>query len=174
MSPNLSKSQLVILDAGVIIEAFRSNSWPALIAKYSVTVSRTVMGEVLFYRDAAGQRVPIDLTPYEGNQSISVIDVPASEAAAFLKEFDPTYVERLDAGELTSLVFLLKKMGAESRICSADSIVYRVLGKLRRSDQGISLEELLTGAGCPKTLEERFRKTFRERWSREGFSDSFC
>lgn len=174
MSQNPSQSQLVILDAGVIIEAFRTNSWAALIAKNSVTVSRTVMGEVLYYREADGKKVLIDLAPYEQNRAISVIDVAAGDAAAFLREFDPSYIERLDAGELTSLFFLFKKMGAESKICSADSIVYKVLGKLRRSEQGISLEELLAAAGCPKTLEEKFKKSFRERWSREGFSDSFC
>lgn len=174
MSPSPSKSPLVILDAGVVIEAFRSNTWAALITRYAVVVSRTVMGEVQFYRDAQGNRVPISLAPYEANGSISVIDVPASILGAFLARFDPGYAERLDPGELESLCYLIEQAGAEAQICSADSIVYKVLGKLRRSAQGISLEELLLAAGCPKSLQEKYRKTFRERWSQEGFSDSFA
>lgn len=173
MSPSPSKSLLVILDTGVVIEAFRTNSWTALIGRYSIVLSRTVVNETLFYIDLQGARVPINLASCEANKSISVIEVTTRELSAFLKRFDPSYAERLHAGELESLCFLLEKAGANGKICSADSIVYKVLGKMRLSDQGISLEELLVAAGCPKTLQERFQKSFRERWSREGFSDSF-
>jgi hypothetical protein len=173
MSPSPSKSPLVILDAGVVIEAFRTNSWAALVDRYAIVVSRAVKGEVIYFKDAHGEKVPISLARYETDESISVIDVPAGRLKAFLGRFDPGYVERLDAGELESLCYLIEHAGTRAQICSADSIVYKVLGKLRMSGQGISLEELLTTAGCPKTLQEKYRKSFRERWSSEGFSDSF-
>lgn len=173
MSPSPSKSQLVILDAGVVIEAFRTNSWAALIKRYAVVVSRTVMTESMFFFDPVGARVPIYVQPYEASGEITVVDVPASDLAAFLAGFDPGYAERLHAGELESLCFLMKQPGAEAKICSADSIVFKVLGKLRLSAQGISLEELLMAAGCPKTMHEKYGKAFRERWTSAGFSDSF-
>ena len=173
MSPAPSKSQLVILDAGIVIEAFRTNSWPALIQRYAIVLSRTVVGEALFYKDASGTRVPIKLEPYELAGQISVIDIPVAELDGFLKQFDPTYIERLHAGELESLCYLLNHTGAAGQISSADSIVFKVLGKLRISDRGVSLEELLRAIGAPKPLAEKYTKTFRERWSREGFSDSF-
>lgn len=173
MSPSPSKSQLVILDAGIVIEAFRNNSWAALAARYTIVLSRTVVNESLFYKDAAGNRVPIDLSSFEQSGQISVIEVPIDELDKFLKQFDPTYIERLHAGELESLCYLLNHAGPAGQISSADSVVYKVLGKLRKSDRGISLEELLRAIGTPKSLAEKFTKGFRERWGKEGLSDSF-
>jgi len=55
--------------------------------------------------------------------------------AGFCSKFDPTYMESLDPGEAESLAHL----GASKEtcmICSADKIVYRVLGNLDRSESG--------------------------------------
>lgn len=173
MSPSPSKSPLVILDAGIIIEAFRSNSWVALLSRYSVVVSRTVMAEVMYYKTPVGQKIPIDLGPFEAAGTITVIDVAAGDLATFLAGFDPMYVERLHDGELESLCYLLQKADPSAQICSADSIVYKVLGKLRASHRGVSLEEMLAAISVSRRLEEKYSKGFRERYSSQGLSDSF-
>ena len=56
-------------------------------------------------------------------------------------------------------------------ICSADKIVFRVLGNLKRSDQGISLEEVLQSVGLGIDLPWQFTKRFREEWARKGFGE---
>jgi hypothetical protein len=57
-------------------------------------------------------------------------------------------------------------------ICSADKIVFRVLGNLKRSNQGISFEEVLQGIGVSKALPRQFSKVFREMWSSTGLAES--
>jgi hypothetical protein len=172
MSPTPSKSALVILDTGPVIEAFRTKSWEQLIQKYAITLSRTVLGESLFYQDADGKRVYFDLNSYVEKQLISVIEIPTSELKKFLQRFDPTYIERLHAGELESLCYMLDHCGQGDRICSGDGIVYKVLGKLMCSERGISLEELLNDVGYSKPIREQFSKKFRESWASKGFQES--
>ena len=48
-------------------------------------------------------------------------------------------------------------------ICSGDAIVYRVLGATGRSDQGISLQEILDRIGQTKSLAWQYTKEFREQ-----------
>jgi hypothetical protein len=100
-----------------------------------------------------------------------VFDVPLADIRTFRDRFDPTYLERLDPGETESLAYLLKA-NAEIRICSADKIVYRVLGNLDRSEQGLSLEEVLRTVGLARPLPQQFTKTFRERWTAKGVEES--
>jgi len=52
------------------------------------------------------------------------------------KHFGPTYLERFDPGERESLAHLVTSAD-EYMICSADSIVFKVLGFLDRGEQGI-------------------------------------
>jgi hypothetical protein len=50
--------------------------------------------------------------------------------------------------------------------------VFRVLGRLDRSDQGISLEEVLQKVGENRKIGEwRFGKRFREKYTQVGVAD---
>jgi hypothetical protein len=89
----------------------------------------------------------------------------------FLGQFDPVYLEKLDPGEAESLAYLLGESD-ECRLCSADKIVYRVLGGLRRPDQGVSLDEVLEQIGLGRKLENEFTKAYREEWTKKGFQES--
>lgn len=168
-----SKSTLILCDTCVIIEAFRTGAWPALVSGYDVVVSQTIIEETLWYPDNNGRRRPIDLTPDIAGGKIKVIDPPASELAKFVSEFDASYAERMDPGELSLLCFLFSQSVQEMLICSGDEIVFKVLGRHRRSAQGISLEELLQKIGFNKPLNSQFKKGFRENCSNKGFNDSF-
>jgi hypothetical protein len=173
MSPSRPKSQLVLLDAGIVIEAFRLGAWEALIAKYRIAVSQTIVEEAHFYENDKGSRIPIDLRSIASKGDIDVIDVPASDYEAFIKTFNRSYAERLHAGELELLTHLQGLGETECQLCSADGIVFRVLGKMRISERGISLEELFNAIGITKTLEDKYKKEFRLRNTQIGFADSF-
>ena len=54
-------------------------------------------------------------------------------------------------------------------ISSADAIVYRVLGGLRRRHQGISLEEVLDEIGLQRPLAYQYTEKFRDKWTHRGF-----
>jgi hypothetical protein len=80
------------------------------------------------------------------------------------------YFEKLDPGETESLAYLLRQSD-ECWICSADKIVYRVLGNLGRSEQGVSLEEVLNEVGLGRKLSGGFTRAYREEWTRKGFQE---
>ncbi|MFH0807443.1 MAG: hypothetical protein V2A57_03410 [Elusimicrobiota bacterium] len=169
----LSKSTLVLCDTCVIIGAFGTDSWPALVSGYDIVVSQTIIAETLWYPDNNGRKRAINLTPYVAGGKIKVIDPPVSELVKFASEFDISYAERMDPGELSLLCFLFSQSAQEILICSGDEIVFKVLGRHRRSAQGISLEELLQKTGFNKPLRDQFKKDFRENCSSKGFTDSF-
>lgn len=172
MSQSRSKFPLVILDTGIVIECFRNGSWKALISSYQLIVSRTVVDESIYYWNDRDEKVPIDLKPFEVSGQIVVIEVEVAKAADFRRRFDPSYFERLDPGELESLTYLLDGAVSGIRICSADGIVYRVLGRLKKSELGISLEELLNAIGVKRKLDEKYTRRIKERWAQQGLADS--
>lgn len=168
-----SKSILVLFDTCVILESFRTGSWDALISNYAVILSQTVIEESLWYYDFDGYKHSIDWKPYISENKIQIIDPSISDMEKFLSEFDSSYAERMDIGELSLLCYLFAQPTEEIYICSSDEIVFKILGKHRRSEQGISLEELLKKIGFNKPINDHFKKDFRERCSKKGFENSF-
>lgn len=167
----MKKFRLLLLDANIVIEISKQHLWKGILSQCDVHLSRTVVDEAAFYTDENGEHCDIDLTPYlSGDDGITVFDVAASEVASLRNRFDPTYFEKLDAGETESLSFLLKQSD-QCLICSSDMIVFRVLGNLGLPDQGISLEEILNKVGLARGLARQYTKTFREEWTQKGFRD---
>ncbi len=117
-----------------------------------------------------GLQEAIDLSPYIDQNVITIVEVNTNEVWNFRNLFDPTYFDRLDQGETESLAYLL----GEEETClfsSGDSIVYKVLGRLHRSDQGISLEEILQKIGFGRELPPQYTKVFRKKWTKRGQRD---
>jgi len=74
---------------------------------------------------------------------------------------------------MTRSRLILLERDADARICSADKIVWRVLGNTNHADRGVSLDEILRQVGLTKALPERFSKAFREKWCRVGSVERF-
>ncbi len=165
------KFRLLLLDANVVIELFRQSIWDQVIDRCDVYLSRTVAEiEAHFYETEDGERHDFDLLPYGTDGRVAVFDVMPSEAVSFRNQFDLSYVEKLDAGETESLAYLLG-IAENALICSADKIVYRILGNLRISDRGVSLEEVLGEVGLGRALQYQFTRAYREKWTRRGFGE---
>lgn len=165
------KFRLLLLDANVVIELFRLGIWDKLVDVCDIHLARTVADrEAHFFLDDDSQRHDFDLVPYEKSGKINVFDVGPSDLTAFLDKFDPVYFEKLDPGETESLVFLLNSE-PDCRLCSADLIVFRVLGNLHRGEQGISLEEILHQTGLSRPLHWKFSRACREQWTKKGFEE---
>jgi len=169
----MKKFQFLLLDAGPIIKLFELGSWEKLIERCHVTVARTVVEEAVH----TGQRCSLDYIcfPFEeaAEQSrIRIIDVPLPAIQSFLR--DSTIGEKyaIDPGEAETLAFLANT-SEEFVLCSADGAVFRVLGLLGKSQQGISLEEVLQQIGlCRGNLGWEYSKKFREKYTRMGRADS--
>lgn len=166
----MKKFSLLLLDTGVVLELFRLALWDDFIALCDVHLARTVVRESKYWEDDLGQRHPIDLSPYERDGLVTVYDIDVSELDALTDPFGPDILVKLDPGEAESLAILCNSKD-RFLVSSADKITYRVLGALKRSDQGISLEETLQAIGLTKRLVHKYSKAFREKWSQRGFSE---
>jgi len=166
----VKKFRLLLLDANIVIEISRHGLWDQIVARCDIHLARTVIDEAHFFLDANGDRQPIDLTVYINEGSITVFDLTPSDLTGFRAKFDPVYFEKLDPGETESLAYLLKQ-SEDCQICSADKIIFRVLGNIYRAEQGVSLEEVLTQIGLGRTLSREFSKDYREQWTQKGFQE---
>jgi len=166
----MTRSRLILLDANVVIQLFQLGIWEQITARCEVVLAQTVIDEVQFYDTDAGREY-VDWEHCKAACSMKIESVPPADIQAYCSKFGPGYYEKLDPGEAEALTLLSRDR--DSKICSADKIVWRVLGNTNATDRGISLEEVLTMSGLTKPLPQRFTKAFREKWCREGSIEGF-
>lgn len=176
----MPKSRLLLLDANIVIELHKLSLWSALLEKFEVSLTGKVLAEVQHWPEVDELafdpshreiRNVIDLTKDINSGELNVIDVPLSIVADFANRFDPTYEREIHGGERESLAFLCAT-NTPWLISSSDRVVFRVLGRLQRGEQGISLEELLQSIGrSPGKLARKLSKNFREEFTKRGQED---
>ena len=166
----MKRWSFLLLDANVIITLFKQGIWERVVAECDLYISEVVLGEAHFFEDDAGARHDFDLGPYVANGSIKNFSVPAADVKSFVDTFGLDYIEKLDAGEAESLAYL-EHASDEHSICSADAIVFRVLGNLDRGHPGASLQEVLDKLGLGRRLPQQFTKVMRERWTNQGVTE---
>lgn len=166
----MKRWSFLLLDANVIIVLFKWGIWDRLVAACDLHVAETVIGEAHFFEDDAGDRQDFDISGYVTKGLIETFSVAPADVKSFVDSFDSSYIEKLDAGEAESLAYLMK-VHDEHQICSADAIVYRVLGNLDRGHQGASLEEVLAKVGLARPVPRQFGKAFRETYTGQGVSE---
>jgi hypothetical protein len=165
------KVKLLILDANEVIYLHEIGLWQEVVSRCDIFLARIVAEEEAKYYRRSGVDEVIDLSDDITNGRIRIFEQTASELKQFVGLFDPVYVASLDAGEAESLAYLVQSKD-DYLISSADAIVFRVLGLLNRSDQGISLEEVLQRIGLGRAVTRQYTKQFRERYTREGEQDA--
>lgn len=166
----MTRSRLILLDANVVIELFRLGIWEQITKRCDIMLAQTVMDEAQFYETDEGREY-IDWEQWKQPGVLTIESVPAADIQQYCSKFGPGYYEKLDPGEAEALALLGRHN--ESVICSADKIVWRVLGNTNAVERGISLEELLTKSGLTKSLTARFTKAFREQWCKAGSVERF-
>ena len=163
----MKKFRFLLLDANVVIELFELGLWQDVLDKCDVLLSRTVAEtEAQFYFDDEGQQA-IDLSDDVAAKRVTIVDVELSALKQFCHRFDSIYFDALDPGEAESLAYL-ESSSDPCLICSSDGIVFRTLAQLARSEQGLSLEEVLAKTGLGRDLPQQFTKSVRERWTKQG------
>lgn len=168
----MKRFKCLLLDANVVIKLFSLGLWDAIAKQCEIHLSEIVIREADYYEDSEGRRQDINLAPYIESGRVQIFSHSAADLSIFRKSFDPIYLEKLDPGETESLVHLLSYKSEDFHLCSSDAIVFRVLGNLKRSHQGVSLEEVLDQFKFRCSLERHFTIGFRRRWSQEGLADS--
>jgi hypothetical protein len=165
----MKKFRFLLLDAGPIIKLFSLNIWDDFLKHCDVTICRIIAEDQALYTDDGTKQ--INLKPYEEQDLVRIIDVELSVVKSFYGKFGPLYKAEVHPGEKETLAFL-SKSSENWQVCSADHVVFRVLGLLNKADQGISLEEILVEIGLTQSnLEWEYTKRFRERWTQKGQID---
>ena len=155
------KFRLLLLDANIVIYLHELGLWELFIVKCSVTLTQTVVDEVISY----------DLGPDIRERRIQCIEVDLETVQRFTSKYGPVYLDRLDPGEADSLAFLMASR-EEWIISSADEIVFKVLGLEGRAEQGLSLEEILCKIGMTQpNLKKQYKKSDQEHVTRKGQID---
>ncbi len=167
----MKKFQFLLLDAGPIIKLFELGIWDRFIKECDVTISRTVAEDEVVFASGKESKEYIDLTSYEKQDSIRIVDVSLQEVKKFHDGFDLQYKADIHAGEKETLAFLCQSK-QHWMVCAADGAVFRVLGLLGKADCGISLEEILNQIGLSRQLEFQYTKKFREKHTHIGQADA--
>jgi len=174
----MKRFPFLLLDAGPIIKLFELNLWDKFITQCEVTISRIIAEyQVRYTEDGISH---IDLRTYTEKKLIHVLEEDLSTVREFIDKFDSLYKAEIHDGEKETLAFL---DGSPEKwlVCSSDHVVYKVLGLLRKGEQGISLEEVLTKielASCinwnnitPKNKDWKYSKKFRVKYTTLGQID---
>jgi hypothetical protein len=160
----------LILDANIVIWLFAQGLWNAVVEHCELILSETVIDEADYFVDNTGAERNIDVRPDIDSARIKTVSLSSGEIASFRARFDPLYVQKLDDGETESLCFCLQQ-DLPYRLCSSDAIVFKVLSLMDRSEQGVSLEEVLQAIGFSRLLSHQFTKQFREENRSRGLED---
>jgi hypothetical protein len=168
----MKRFKCLLLDANVVIKLFSLGLCDALVKQCEIHLSEIVVTESNFFEDSEGNRHDIDLAAHIRHGQIQIFSHKSSDLNKFRNSFDSIYLEKLDPGETESLVHLLSNEGEEFYLCSGDAIVFRVLGNLKITKKGVSLEEILDQFGWRRSLESCFTKNWRQQWSQTGLGDS--
>ncbi len=166
----MKKLSLLLLDANVVIVLCKAGLWGPVLEKCEVLLARTVFDEPFFYETDLGDKVYFSLEEDLTQSRLKVVEVPASEVLTFTSQFTGLY--KIDPGEAEALAYLVRAK-AEHYICSADKVVFRILGCLGKGEQGLSLESILKQCGLTKRLGEELGEDYRKRWTAKGAAEGF-
>ena len=150
----MKRLRCLLLDANVVIHLFDLGLWKQITEHCEIVLARTVLEREVRYYD---KDRPIDLAEDVRADRISIVDVDAAEVKKFCDQFNAGYLERLDAGEAESLAYLCSR-SEPYLLCSSDHIVFQVLARLNRTEQGISLEAILAKTGFGRDCRSSLRK----------------
>ena len=108
---------------------------------------------------------------YEDQNNIQIVDVDLATIKKFIEQFSELYKDIIHSGEKETLAFLCSSSD-NLRVCASDQAVFRTLGLLGKSEQGISLEEVLARIGLSQSKYcWRYTKQFREKYTLLGQVD---
>jgi len=159
-------ARLVLLDANVILEAFRLGIWDLLVTKAQVSIASTVVGEVDHYFDpVTGQKTRIDLQSYITTRKVAVEQGDAVRMAA-VRGACERYME-LHIGEVESIAVVAD---AGVKFCTADHAAAKAMALLDLSEQATSFEGVLRKHGITPKLKMKphFSTATMNTWLKEG------
>jgi predicted nucleic acid-binding protein len=162
MTAKATTLRYVLLDANIIIEAYRLGIWQNLTDRTEISVPSVVISdEALFYSRREGA-VPkaIQLSDLVRLGKIREVTATTDQIRDVLSLFDRVFVQGIHAGELEALALMNTGELPDTSFCSADQVAIQALAMIGCADTGISMEKLLRQAGLQQSLERQFTDGF--------------
>lgn len=165
----MPKPCLLLLDANIIIETHVLGCWDKLVAAVAITVPSTVAAEeARTFVDSRTGVAAVRLRPHIEQGLIREEAATPAELADLVSQFTADRWGGLHTGELEAIALLAAGRLPEHRFCTGDGAAIEALGILGLSEQGISLEELLSTHGLGRRLRRQYSQAFFRDWLRTG------
>lgn len=167
------KSRLVILDANVIIEAFKNDFWKSLISQYDVYVGSTVIHvEVKHYLDENNQKHDIQLLPFVTKGQIKQLEASSDDLELLDKKINPHQSDLIHDGEKEIIALLSEGSLDNYQFCTGDAKAIKVMSALGIGSNAVSLEELLDKIGQKGKLPDKsYSKNKLEKCKSDGITE---
>jgi hypothetical protein len=169
MTPKTTKPRCVLLDANIVIEAYTLEIWAELKDRYELILpSVVVINEVKYFRSSRRGSRSIRLGEQTTRGEVHQLTATAEEYAEIYKIFDSVFLQALDPGETEALALLWANRIPEAFFCTSDAPAIKALAMLGLSQQGISMEMLMSKIGLARRLETQFTEDFFKTNIRHG------
>jgi hypothetical protein len=162
------RPRLLLLDANAVFAAFRHGTWEGLCASYELVLPSTVVRvEGMFYESrGTARRVYLDLPALVADGTVTEYAADASDVAATLERFSPSFRRRIDPGEAEAISYLLAHPDEDVRFVSADGSALEAVAMLGLAEKAMCLAEALDRCGLGRPLpREHGAAFFREHIS---------
>jgi len=165
------QSRYVLLDANVVIDAHRLGFWTALVTQYRISVTETIVHEVRFYEDDAGEKHEIDLRALATSDAIDVLAASADELEAVRSKITLEFAKSVDPGELEAIAVLFSGRCEDHRFCTADGVAIKLLAVLDRGACAVPVKKLLEPIGFRKTVPYQYDEKYFKTKLAEGMTE---
>ncbi len=170
MNKKTTKPKFVLLDADVVIEAYKIGVWSDLIDSVEIAIPSIVArDEALRYSKEMG-RIPyeIDLVRLIHEGRICELSASASEINELRSRFDRVFIEGLHDGETEALALIYSGKASGYKFCSGDKVAIQGLAMIGHSSSGISMQNLFNYVGLTKQLSHQFTESYFKKWLEVG------
>ena len=157
-----SAPKFLLLDACIVIEAYKLGIWEKLIERVDISVSSIVAHKESLFFSKEQNKIPepINLKLLIEKEKIKELEATPQEIAKFLDNFDSVFVAGLDPGEAESLALIMFGKFKDGFFCTGDIPAIQALAMIGHSEMGISLEALLKSIGLQQKLRTQFTEKF--------------
>ncbi len=167
----MTKSDLVILDANIVIDAHREGYINPLVNGHQIHLPRTVVqDEAHFFADGV-EKKSIRLTPLIQAGKIKVIEADIEDEKRLHSLVKSIYLSAFDPGEREALALLTNPQYKNFLFCTADRAAIKGLSILGMSQRGVSAEKLLVKIGDSRKLKRNFTEDWFKKALQEGVDE---
>lgn len=156
--------KFLLLDASIIIEAYKLKIWRTLTGHYKISVVSSVASEASFVPNMISHRKNyIDLKTDIITKKITKISIPTSEIITIIKKAKNKMTEEIHRGEAESIAALLIPQYSEFFFCTSDKPAVLVAHLCKVMDKIVSFENCLIKAGANKKVLSKIPAHYTEK-----------